>query len=405
MGSTEVLGTADPIQAPPTERLRLHYLDGLRGLAAFWVVLHHVFLEVAAVPGWLPDRWARVNHWAWNGQIGVQVFIVLSGYCLMMPVARSGSLKGGWTGFIKRRARRILPPYYAALALSLVVTLLVPGMNAFHGLRWDRTLPATSWGALGSHLLLVQDVREDWIFTVNHAMWTIAQEWQIYFVFALLLLPLWRAAGILSTLAFSLVVSIVLRRLPVHDFAYAAPEFLFLFAVGMFAATVSFAGDAGWIATMRAKTPWGLLTAIVWVAYTGLMLKQTDPARFHALPFALLAACAMFCTLVSCTAAAQRRRGQHPLLSVCELPTVVILGTFSYSLYLVHAPILAVCSLALRNAQVAGPAALAVEMFIAVPVAVALAYAFHLVAERPFMLGHPRTLPRAEKAAVLDTAP
>ena len=45
-------------------RLRLHYLDGLRGVAALWVVLHHAFVEVAAVHRWLPTSWFRWTQWA-----------------------------------------------------------------------------------------------------------------------------------------------------------------------------------------------------------------------------------------------------------------------------------------------------------------------------------------------------
>ena len=44
-------------------------------------------------------------------------------------------------------------------------------------------------------------------------------------------------------------------------------------------------------------------------------------------------------------------------------------------------------------------------MTVAVPLALAVAYGFHLLFERPFMRGHPANLKRAEKAAVLDTAP
>jgi peptidoglycan/LPS O-acetylase OafA/YrhL len=50
----------------------------------------------------------------------VQVFIVLSGYCLMLPVAQAaGTLKGGLSVFVRRRAIRILPPYFAMLTIAV----------------------------------------------------------------------------------------------------------------------------------------------------------------------------------------------------------------------------------------------------------------------------------------------
>lgn len=389
-------------------RLRLHYLDGFRGIAALWVVLHHAFLEVAAVKGWLPERWHAWTRWAWDGQIGVQVFIVLSGYCLMMPVARAGHLKGGVGEFIARRARRILPPYYAALGLALAVIALVPGMARVQGVRWDVTLPAFTPGVVLSHLFLFQDWRMDWIFRINYPMWTIAQEWQLYFVFAVVLLPLWRRAGLVVTLAAALVVSVVLHRLPGgRDFAYACPEFLFLFTVGMAAAVVNFAPPAGRLAAWCERTPWAWGMAACWAVYAVCTLAQTDVALFSSTRFALLAAPAMFCTLVSCTRAAQDRRtgGRHAVLSLCERGPVVVLGTFSYSLYLVHALVLSGATLLLRDWQVPGALAVAAQCLVAVPLAMAVSYGFHLVAERPFLLGRPVTLPRAEKAAILDPAP
>ena len=118
-----------PVAGKSGERLRLHYLDGLRGLAALQVAFHHATSEISMPPGWLSPGWIKAIAFVPNPRMAVEFFIVISGYCLMMPVARSGSLKGGWAGFIERRARRILPPYYAAVALSLAIILLVPGMN------------------------------------------------------------------------------------------------------------------------------------------------------------------------------------------------------------------------------------------------------------------------------------
>ena len=56
--------------------------------------------------------------------------MVLSGFCLMMPVARSplGQLRDGFWSYLKRRIWRIVPAYYVAVLLILACTALVPGM-------------------------------------------------------------------------------------------------------------------------------------------------------------------------------------------------------------------------------------------------------------------------------------
>jgi len=112
--------TAAPTPAaakPP--RVRLEFLDGIRGLAAFYVVFHHVsqiYMGERVLPAagyyWFTP-WMQLGHYA------VAIFIVLSGFCLMLPVANSadGTLRGGFLGYVWRRVRRIVPAYYAAMAM------------------------------------------------------------------------------------------------------------------------------------------------------------------------------------------------------------------------------------------------------------------------------------------------
>ena len=113
------------------------------------------------------------------GHLAVDVFIVLSGYCLMLPVAASADLKlrGGLIGYIKRRAWRIVPPYYAALCVALIIALTNGAYHMF------------SPGDVAAHLLLIHNLNPDWLYSINAPMWSIAVEWQIYFVFGASLLP------------------------------------------------------------------------------------------------------------------------------------------------------------------------------------------------------------------------
>ena len=102
-------------------RVRLAFLDGLRGLSALYVTVFHIGL-----PAGLPPPLIFALGWSRFGHSVVGIFIVLSGYSLMLPVARSknGQFRGGVWNYLKRRAFRILPPYYAALALSIAALLL-----------------------------------------------------------------------------------------------------------------------------------------------------------------------------------------------------------------------------------------------------------------------------------------
>ena len=57
---------------------RIALLDGMRGLAALYVVLHHAYFEVSetAPKEWLVGRFA----WLAFGHYAVALFIVLSGF-------------------------------------------------------------------------------------------------------------------------------------------------------------------------------------------------------------------------------------------------------------------------------------------------------------------------------------
>src|SRR4029079_7751823 len=93
-----------PVAGPPPRRLA--GLDGVRGLAALFVVMNHVFER--AFPGYPVDRAPFWAGWFIYGRFAVVVFIVLSGFSLALSPARHGwRLDGAWS-FARRRARRIL---------------------------------------------------------------------------------------------------------------------------------------------------------------------------------------------------------------------------------------------------------------------------------------------------------
>src|SRR5262245_17117716 len=116
------MAAAAPNPQEPPRRMHLKHVEGLRAIAALVVFLNHAYAQVweqqgARPPAGLlsPLRYSMVA-----GHLSVAVFIVISGFCLALPVVKNGDeLRGGVLAFLKRRAWRILPPYYAAMALSL----------------------------------------------------------------------------------------------------------------------------------------------------------------------------------------------------------------------------------------------------------------------------------------------
>src|SRR6478609_8926959 len=181
--------------------LRLPYLDGLRALASGYVVLFHA-LPGFSVP-YLVGPWRLLKRTFAYGHEAVAIFIVLSGYCLMLPVVRRDPTRLGVAlgRFIGRRGKRILPPYFGALAVSLALLAAVPQLRtSTAGTIWDDSLPGLDAAAIVTHLLVVHNWSRAYGYQINGPLWSVASEWQIYFFFPLLLLPLWRRFGPLAAL-------------------------------------------------------------------------------------------------------------------------------------------------------------------------------------------------------------
>ncbi|HZP83508.1 MAG TPA: acyltransferase [Chthonomonadaceae bacterium] len=384
---------------PPAEtvaesapRVRLAYLDGLRGLCALFVVGGHT-----GNGGYFHDDGSfgsRLLVFFWNllnyDRYAVAIFIILSSYCLMLPVARSadGRLPGGVWEYLKRRARRILPPYYAALALSLLLLAALSGMKG-------RALTEFSPGAILSHLFLVHNLKSEWTFAINGPMWSVATEWQIYFFFPALLLPAWRSRGIGA----AALIAFVLGYIPHFVFHKwldpVAPWFLGLFALGMAGAVLGF-DAAPRFRALRLRLPWGLLAAALSLALGIAFLLKPERLPSYPLyltePFVGLAA---VCLIVYCTRfLTDGVPAQRPaILRLLESRPFVGLGAFSYSLYLTHAPFLDLGKTLLKTLALSDTSKLLLLWFGIVPLCVLAAYLFYLPCERPFLSSHRKGRP------------
>ena len=258
----------------------------------------------------------------------------------MLPVARStgAELRGGFWDYIRRRGRRILPPYYAALLLSLLVDGLPP-LHHGRGTIWDPD-SGVSLKAIVTHLFLVHNLTRSDALKINGPLWSVATEWQIYFLFPLLLLPIWRRFGAFPSVLIGLVVGIAPHFLFHGRFDPAMPEMIALFALGMAAAGVSFSARAQerrW----RDAVPWGTLTAVGAVLVVSLSLRGPDWVVAHFVLVNPIVGAAAACLLVYCTGQTSKARtAPTPLLQVLDSRPAVVLGTFSYSLYLIHWPLL-----------------------------------------------------------------
>ena len=116
--------------------------------------------------------------------------------------------------------------------------------------------------AVWVHATLLQDVFGS--TTPNGAFWSIAPEWQIYFIFPILLFFVRRLSALSATLiTTAAVVGGYLLATHVHafhKFLDLSPVFLALFAFGMLATRLT-TGTSRW-----ERVPWGIIAAVSAVA-------------------------------------------------------------------------------------------------------------------------------------------
>ena len=343
-------------------------LDGIRGLAALYVVVYHIFLRAwSGYPGAV-----HAPFWAVGfsyGRGAVAMFIALSGFSLGLGPARSGWRFKSIGTYAHRRAWRILPPYWAALGFSLVMTWYV--------LAQPR-LPVPNGKSVAVYGLLVQDVFA--VGSPNRAFWSIAIEAQLYILLPLLLLVVRRvSACAMVGLVAAIVVTIgalgphvALMNTALVKFT---PDLAVLFAVGLLAAGIVTADER------TRSRPWaGFALAAAVAAIVLMVVKGAVWSYFNLFWLDLAWAPAIGCFL---TAVATSRPRFVVRFLDSRMPRS--LGSCSYSLYLTHGPIVIAVSYGLVLGRVTpGTPMFFVLAAILLPITVCFARMFAAVFELPF---------------------
>jgi peptidoglycan/LPS O-acetylase OafA/YrhL len=367
-------------------QIRYDYLDGLRGIAALFVVVHHAWLQtwpVLMYPVWPYGMVWRLTGWLLYGHFAVTFFIAVSGFSLMIPVIRSGKLRGGAWGFYKGRIRRILPPYYAALVISIVIAQYF--LEHVTNSLYDASLPVTYRGVV-THFLLIHN----WFVIdraqINGPMWSIAVECQIYLLFPLLIW-IWKKKGIsVAFLAATVLSAVLLATVPASFLDGVNPHYLFIFSLGMCASMASFSGSSSVPGDKRTKRVKILkIVAVVFVLiFFAFMHKVHLSYRIVAdLLFGVIGFCVLVISSLDERSVLRRIASWKPLVWV---------GGFSYSLYLIHFPLQQlIWQDVVRRWNFTKPVTF---LIMAGPVSillVLLSYVFHRLFERPFMRLKPKS--------------
>ena len=213
---------------------KLEVINGLRGMAIVAVVWHHLFglyfkpgSAVALAPAVSGPLFFLSYGW-----IGVQLFFVLSGFVLYLPFARGRARMATWAdgrAFYRRRAGRLLPLYYLAALLCLVLNQAPP----VHDMR----LPLELLSIAGALFTFAPHGFEPHL---NPPLWSLGVEIWFSILFPAMILA-FRRWGALRTILATTLLAWASRGLgialdpahPVQPLSMGLPASLEVFAVGM----------------------------------------------------------------------------------------------------------------------------------------------------------------------------
>lgn len=371
---------------------RLTAIDALRGVAVLAVLVSHLAFSKttavaqagttpeAAFPEWLVDT---LDH----GRFGVHLFLVISGFCIHMAWARRNdeNAKVDFLAFWRRRLHRLYPPYFAALVLSLGGLFVLHGILGHASGSIAAKLGYASTGQLvvdiALLLLLAQNLNGASGRIGNGPFWTLALEEQLYALYFPLLamrkrLGWSKTIGIVlaTTILWRIVGAFFLSGSVAETFFFVGPARWFEWALGAIAVEV-YLGRTTVPAWCRSGAVGVVLLAFAIFFVNTLRLGAPIP---YIVPFTdALFGLALF---VLANFAVKVRWGDGARSSAVSRFFAWV-GTFSYSLYLTHQPVIVgVKQVAMRLGI--GTAGITVLRLV---VPIAAAWIFFQVVERRFL--------------------
>ena len=321
-------------------------IQAARGAAALMVVIYHAerLTSLPQYVGRLP-----LGGLAGFGHAGVDFFFVLSGFIIHYVHCGDIGRPDRLARYAGRRISRIYPPYWAATAIMIAAALLLHAGDAVLGWRLFFT----------SVVLLPSDPQP--ILGVG---WTLQHEALFYVAFGLAIVHRWAGLGVM--LAWTAAVLFVPFDGSAASLTVLAP-FNLLFAFGM---------AASWFvqrSAPRHPLAWLALGTAAFLA-AGLceVAGLIPPTGWQGRMAYGLCSTAL---VIGCAARDLRRGAPVP-------PVLVGLGAMSYSLYLVHVPVIGFATKLLAAAGVVRWAPGWAVMAAVAAVGCAAGWVFHIVAER-----------------------
>lgn len=284
----------------------LIHINTLRAFAIICIILFH--LNASAFP---------------NGYLGVEVFLVISGFLLFRAYAEKGA-PHPWD-FAKKKLIRIIPP----LAVSILLTCIASLFFVFDN-KELQVIYRTACHALlcKSNVYLAQDQGYFATETANNALmhtWYIGVTIQLYLIYMVLAATIGRFSKRAFAVA-SLIIVIASLLYSYRDTGggilyYSTPARLWEAFCG--AAVLLFPG----VRVAQRYREWLSCLALAGIFIPALWI--------HPLPFHVTAPVVVICTILFIAYA-----GETTVNRILSCKPLSLIGAISFSLYLVHYPLI-----------------------------------------------------------------
>ncbi len=295
-------------------------LTGLRFVLAAWVMLHHISGKGMMLESWANSLPGAAASLVRGGYLAVQSFFILSGFVLAKTYANRRWTATDVRRYAAARIGRIYPVYLVSLAVVapfILKAMLAPGRTgaAKAGLLFDYAFVLQGWtGSLGV----------GW----NTPAWSLSCEFFFYLCFPAILIALRRTGklAVFGIFAASLVAPVLLAHSSV-PWAWKPIHHLSDFAAGVAAARLfDFLRPLG-----ARRGQWLYLPAIAFgallIVFPQLMDGTYGDLNTGLRPLNVAALIGLALTGGSLASALSGRVAEY-------------LGKISYSMYILHIPIL-----------------------------------------------------------------
>ncbi len=332
-----------------TSSNRMPLIDALKAIAALLVLSNH-FSSYGPLAAIARDAFPGLFGWLFEyGRMAVQIFLVIAGFLAARGLSREGqALAVSPLPLLWKRYLRLAIPYLAAIALAIIAAALAD--------QWmdDEAIPArATFSQWLAHALLLHGVLG--IDALSAGVWYIAIDFQL---FALMAILLW--SGRIRVLAPALVLAVATASL----FWFNRDAELDNWAIYFFG-SYGLGAAAWWASDRRQMSAW--LGVIATVAIAALIVD-------FRLRIALALAVAM-------TLGFSRRSGL--LETWPNFRPLSFLGQISYSVFLVHFPVLLLANAVYTRLELDSPASAILGLAAALTASLLAATGFYRWIESP----------------------